>query len=114
MADSFFTTADDGWFVRLTVDLSRSIPMAGFRIKAEILRVGRAAASTAASIVDRDGVERVRGVSTPRLADAVPGPFPIRPIGHGRPAFSGGVELRYPPGEDSGPGALQTLLLRPA
>ncbi len=163
MADSFFTTAGDGWFVptdhargpwdpdachagpptallvraveqalpdhrlvRITVDLSRPIPMAGFRIKTEVLRAGRSVAASQAAIVDGDGAERVRasashvattseplfaatldnsGVTTPRLAAAEPGPFPIRRIGHGQPSFSGAVELRYPPGEDDGPGA---------
>ena len=45
------------------------------------------------------------GASTPRLADAAPGEFPIGPFRHGLPGFRHAVEVRYPDGEDHGPGA---------
>jgi hypothetical protein len=42
------------------------------------------------------------GLVTPRLADSRPGPFPISPMPHGRPAFSGdAVQMRYPDGDDA-------------
>jgi hypothetical protein len=112
---------------RITVDLTKPIPLAGFRIAAEILREGRAAAVTRATIVDESGGVRVvatglhvatseaplfdaardnSGVSTPRLADSEPGPFPIDVSrGHGLPGFSGAIQVRYPPGQGRGPGA---------
>ena len=43
--------------------------------------------------------------STPRLADAEPGEFPIGPSRHGLPGFRDAVEVRYPEGEDHHPGA---------
>jgi len=43
-------------------------------------------------------------VDYPRLADALPGGFPIgRPV-HGLTGFRDSVEMRYPPGEDNLPG----------
>jgi hypothetical protein len=111
---------------RVSVDLGRPVPMAGFRIATEVLRTGRATAITRATIIDGDGRERVTatglhgavtpvplfsstldnsGIVTPRLADAVPGPFPIAPRSDGRTMFRDAVTLRYPPGEDNLPGA---------
>ena len=84
---------------RITVDLSRPVPMAGFRIKTEVLRAGRAAASHGgdrrrrrrragagvgehvADHVDRSSPRRLdnSGVTTPRLADADPRAVPDPP-----------------------------------
>ena len=106
---------------RISVELGRPVPMAGFRIVTEVVRAGRAAGNTRAAIVDGDGATRVTasgmhvavsavplfastldntGVVTPRLADAEPGEFPIGSFAHGRPGFIHAVEVRYPPGED--------------
>jgi hypothetical protein len=113
---------------RISVDLSKPIPMAGFRIDVEVIRRGRSISTTRAAIVDGDGDVRVTasgmhvvevdppvldgtldnsGAVTPRLASAEPGEFPISaPFPHGLPGFSGsGVRMRYPPGESIGPGA---------
>ena len=111
---------------RVSVDLGRPVPMAGFTIVTQIVRAGRATANTTASIVDADGKVRVSvsgmhlaaapepmfegaldnsGAVTPRLADAVPGEFPFSRSAHDLPGFRHAVELRYPPGEDNGPGA---------
>jgi hypothetical protein len=106
---------------RITVDLIRPIPHAGFRITGEVTRSGRTVSTTHLSIVDADG--RVAGNArtlhmapqpetalptapsdTPRLADARPGVFAIRRGRHDLPMFSGGVEMRYPAGEDHRPG----------
>jgi hypothetical protein len=106
---------------RISVELGRPVPMAGFRIVADVVRAGRATANSRAVIVGKDGVERVWAtgshvavspvelfVSTlgiqdglPRLADAQPGEFPIGRFGHGLPGFRDGVTVRYPPGEDN-------------
>ena len=110
---------------RISVDLGRPVPMAGFTVHAEVVRAGRATGNTRVAIVDRDGNERVTatgmhvgvaavplfeqrldstGVHTTRLADAVPGEFPIGPFRHGLPGFRNAVEVRYPDGEDDRPG----------
>jgi hypothetical protein len=112
---------------RIAVDLAKPIPMAGFHVDVEVTRQGRTVAGTRAAIVDADGGVRVTaiglhvveqeepvvattldnsGAVTPRLVDARPGPFPIDARRHhGRPGFSGAaVRMRYPPGQDQGPG----------
>ncbi len=107
--------------VRLTVDLIRPIPITGFTVEASLERAGRATATTSAAVVDLEGQVRARAVGlhlqthvdqpfpsvtvdTPDLAEAAPGGFPIERTGHGLPAFSSGVEMRYPPGHDRTPG----------
>jgi hypothetical protein len=111
----------DEQLVRLTVDLTRPIPYAGFRIDAAVTRKGRTVSTTEMTIVDEDGrpVVAARGMhiaptdlgdvptaasATPHLAEAQPGAFPFAAGGHGLPMFSGAVEMRYPPGDDPGPG----------
>lgn len=110
---------------RLTVDLTRPIPHAGFSIACEITRAGRSVTTSSLSIDDGDGRQVVTasamhvapGASfappspshdTPRLADARPDDFPIREASHGLPWFRDGLEVRYPPGEgpSSGPTTL--------
>lgn len=107
--------------VRLTVDLTRPIPHAGFGIEASVTRAGRTVSTTDLSIVDADGrtVVSARGMhlaatepgdvpttpyEAPRFAEALPGPFPIPRGGHDLAMFSGGVEVRYPPGDVPTPG----------
>jgi len=117
---------------RITVDLAKPIPMAGFRIDAEVTRRGRTVGATRAALIDANGVVRTTAIGlhiavldeplfdgqldraldnselvTPSLSDAVPGVFPIgRPMQHGLPGFSGSaVRMRYPPGETPDPGA---------
>lgn len=106
---------------RLTVDLVRPIPFAGFRIAGHVVRAGRTVSTTALAIVDGDGREMVTAHAlhmaeqashdlptaasdTPRLADAAPGEFPIGEAGHDLPMFRHSVEMRYPPGHDNTPG----------
>ena len=76
---------------RITVELAKPIPMAGFHIAAEVTRRGRTVATTRATVVDGEGEVRATatglhaaiqqpplfdgpldnsGVPTPRLADA--------------------------------------------
>jgi len=106
---------------RITVDLIRPIPMAGFTIQAEVVRRGRSVSTTRATLVDLDGRPRITAAglhlrrssdATPsspivpvaRLDEAVPGAFPITRSLHGLPGFVTGTELRYPPGEVPQPG----------
>jgi hypothetical protein len=111
---------------RLTVELTRPVPMAGFTIETEVLKAGRAVGTTRATIVDADGGLRALAtgmhvavspvalfpaeldnsrVETPKVAEAVPGSFPVVRLLHGQPGFNSAVTVRYPPGQDSGPGA---------
>ena len=136
LARALERTLPDLRLARLTVDLARPVPMAGFAIETEIVKAGRATGTTRATIVDAEGAPRAvatgmhvitsplalfpavldnSGVETPRLADAEPGAFPISRLLHDQPAFNRGVELRYPHGEDEHPGAttvwMRTLAL---
>ena len=111
---------------RISVELSRPAPMAGFGITTEVVRSGRATGLTRAAIVDASGVERVTavgmhvavseidvvpttldnsGIDPPRLDEAEPGDFPIGPFAHGLPGFRDAVTVRYPPGDGPSVGA---------
>jgi hypothetical protein len=115
---------------RLSVDLLRPVPWAGFRIESETLHGGRTVANTSAELLDGDGrvCARARGLHiTPKdqgalptvpvehpggpFGDAQPGPFPIGTTAHGLPGFNTAVEVRYPPGETNEPGPT-TLWMR--
>ena len=95
----------DQQLVRLTVDLTRPIPYAGFRIDAVVTRKGRTVSTTEMTLVDTEGrpVISARGMhvaasepgdlptapsSTPRLAESQPGAFPFAAGGHGLPMFA--------------------------
>ena len=117
--------------VRLTLDLTRPIPFAGFSIDAEVVRAGRTVTTSRAVLRDGDGRPRVsasglhlamapeRALPTldaahpaGALADARPDAFPFTGTLHGLKAFNGeGVELAYPPGETRDPGPT-TLWMR--
>jgi hypothetical protein len=111
---------------RVSVELGRPVPMAGFTVRAEVVRAGRATGNTRVAIIDGDGNERATatgmhvgvvavplfeqrldntGVRTPWRADAMPGEFPIGAIRHTLPGFRNAVEVRYPEGDDNLPGA---------
>ena len=113
---------------RITVELVKPIPMAGFHVAVEVTRRGRTVAGTRATVTDGEGTVRATATGlhaalqepplfdgpldnsefhTPRLADAQPGPFPIDARRHhGRPGFSGeAVRMRYPPEHREGPGS---------
>ena len=98
--------APDMRLARISVELGRTVPMAGFTIRAEITRGGRATANTSAAIVDGDGKVRATatgmhiavadppifearidnlGHDTPRLAELGTGRLPDR-AGRPRPA----------------------------
>lgn len=115
---------------RVSVDLAKPVPMDGFRVRATVLRAGRATGASSAELLDGDGAVRasatgmhvaaetvqdahdVRDVPptatperTPRLADAEPGDFPIGPFRHERRGFRDAVAVRYPPGDGPGIGS---------
>lgn len=107
---------------RLSVLLSRPIPLAGFSIVSEQISDGKSVAIASACIVRDDGkvAARAEGLLMSRRPpldtptqhaslgspdDATPGPFPIRQTRHGLPAFNTtAVEVRYPPGQDGSVG----------
>lgn len=107
---------------RLTVDLLRPIPFAGFRVNIDVTRAGRSVATTSASLIDEagrpcanatslhvatpgGGHEYADGFAPPVLAESQPGDFPITRLLHELPAFSGdGIAVCYPPGEAPEPG----------
>lgn len=114
---------------RITVEIRRPIPMAGFSIVAAIQRRGRAVTTTEAEI--RDGENRLIAqtralhirvreefdcttapVDAPLLENALPGPFPITDTRHGLTAFSDSLEVRYDPGGSQGTGGPTTLWMR--
>jgi len=115
--------------VRLTVELTRPVPMAGFTIEASTTRVGRTVSTATARILDLDGRQvalansshlaaqpedrgvqsSIAPVTDPSLATR--GPFPLSESRHGSTAFMDGVEISYPPGENNSPGPT-TLWMR--
>lgn len=114
---------------RLTVELMRPVPVAGFRVQGQVRRPGRSVTLTEAEIFDDDHVyvrayglhmRRLDGFTTltapappPDFADAVPGPFPIHETRHGRDGFIGSVDVRYNVAEGSaGTGGPTTIWLR--
>ena len=108
---------------RISVELGRPVPMAGFRIETTVVRAGRASAQTRAVLVDGAGKERVSavgmhvapvehplfegsldnsGVALPALADTAPGDFPMRRLTQRWVGFRSSVEVRYPPARPAG------------
>lgn len=99
---------------RLTVNLFRPVPMAGFRIDVEVLRQGRVSATARARLFSKPGklaVEatglfvqarsleaprRPHPVATPCFEDSREGPFPVTPVGHQLPGFINAVSMRSP------------------
>lgn len=116
----------DKQLVRLTIDLIRPVPMAGFEVRAEVTRDGRRLGTASAELMGADGkvCGRATGmliagtaaqeyptvaVQPPAPSEAArPGVFPITEALHDQPFFTHFVELRYPDGQDGspGPGAL--------
>lgn len=119
--------------VRVTVDLAKPVPMAGFSIHTDVTRSGRSVAATRVTLNDGEGRVRATaiglhiaaldtpmfdgmrdnaGVRWPRLADAAPGAFPIRRIRHDLTGFRDSVEMRYPPGSAAGDVGSNTVWMR--
>ena len=122
---------------RITVDLIRPVPQAGFRIATEVVRAGKTVSTTLMRVVDGNGKEVItaRGLhqavvaegalddlptapyAPPRLAEAIEGPFPVGKAAHDLPFFRHSVEVRYNPGEPTTAGPkrawMKTLPLLP-
>ncbi|MFZ8968417.1 MAG: thioesterase family protein [Ilumatobacteraceae bacterium] len=98
---------------RITVELTRPVPMAGFTIAAEITRHGRSVATATARIIDTDDRVVVTANSSHLRADGpfdlptpnVPHPdidatvadqFPLTASRHGLDAFMGSTAVRTP------------------
>lgn len=121
MARAVERIAADKQLARLTVNFQRPVPMAGFRVEAEVQRNGRAATSAVATLRDADDricatassmhltTHSFAGMPTasiphPILEDAVSGSFAVtRPL-HGLPFFGTSIEVAYPPDETKEPG----------
>ena len=120
---------------RLTINLLRPVPYAGFSIDARVVRLGRTVSLTEASVVNSDGKAIVtaagmhlseappgsfsafesglptfaQSIGTPD--QATPGRFPLADTLHTKPAFNGdGVEVRYVDGHDSQPGPTEAWM----
>ncbi len=112
----------DKQLVRLTVNLQRPIPFAGFSITASEIKNGRHVALT--SVILKDADERIcasgetlhiapqpetdfptTAIDAPLPEDGNDGGFPISRTLHDQPCFAGdGVRTRYAPGEGPHPG----------
>jgi len=107
---------------RLTVNLNRPIPHAGFRIQTQVQHKGRIVSHASAQILDAND-KICAGASSLHMLEqpehefpthqisigspeaATSGPFPIQGALHDKPAFNGaGVETRYPKGQNEGLG----------
>jgi hypothetical protein len=113
---------------RLTVELIRPIPMAPFRVQAEVRRPGRTVTHTEAEIYDDDRIyARAFGlhirvaddlevvsalIDVPNLSDSVPGPFVISDALHSEAWFGSSVECRYDPQSPIAEGGPTTMWLR--
>jgi len=107
----------DKQLCRLTVDLLKPVPFAGFRIEAERVRSGRTVSTAVCRLLDKENVvcalARSLHIATtadypyPTIddsigspAEALPGKFPVEECLHDLPAFNRvGAETRYPTGQ---------------
>jgi hypothetical protein len=119
MARASEAAVPDKPLVRLLVEVTRPIPMSGFRIGSVIARTGRTVTTTRIELHDdersyarAEGLHLAEGEIGPVTShhievvdpdDAVPGPFPISPI-HDEVAFGDSLEVRYVPGMSHGIG----------
>lgn len=119
MARASEISVPDKPLVRLLVEITRPIPMSGFRIGATISRTGRTVTTTSIELHDDDRSYAVaRGLHLAEADigpvpthhvdfagpdDAVPGPFPIK-LTHSQTAFGHSLHVRYVPGFSHGVG----------
>lgn len=106
---------------RLTIDLIRPVPHAGFRVEAELTRQGRSVSTASGRILDADGGVRATfngmlmarfpsvavpthqsSIGTPE--EALPGGFAIEETAHGQTSFIDATEMKYPRGHSPDPG----------
>ena len=112
----------DQRLTRLTVNLLRPVPFAGFRVESSIARKGRTVSLSEARLINSENKVVITAAGmhlTPSPQGDLPtskqsfgtpdeasvGQFPIKDTLHGKPAFNGdGVQVRYPAGESPLPG----------
>lgn len=111
----------DKQLVRLTLDMVRPIPLAGFTITATIVKEGRMLTTCAVVLRDKAGKVCVNAssvhlkavpcaglptteVTRPVFEEAIPGNFPAMQVNHQQTAFAHSIEVAYPPGQDNAPG----------
>ena len=112
----------DQRLTRLTVNLQRPVPFAGFRVASTVTRQGRTVSLSEARLINSENKVVItasgmhltpspqgempttkHSIGSPDEASA--GEFPIKDTLHGKPAFNGdGVQVRYPSGETRLPG----------
>ncbi len=112
---------------RITVELHRPIPMAGFRLESEVIRSGRAVASVGIRVMDDERIyasavtmqlTRLETevthpeVAVPLFTESVPGEFPISDTFHSLPGFVDSLEVRYDPAGSMGKGGPTTMWMR--
>jgi len=108
--------------VRLTTEIMKPIPLAGFTLTATVTKPGRTVATSRIELRDLDDVLIAVGHSahltsrTPQpdiptiasdsipLEASTPGPFVFDTTRHGLVGFMDGVETRYPEGHDNSTG----------
>ena len=115
IARAFERALPEKVLTRMTLDLVRPIPMAGFQITTDVDRDGRTLGQARVKLADMDGITCVTGSSmhlvradftsmptavvTPlKRADAAAGPTPLARGEHGEPSFSDFIEVAYPDG----------------
>lgn len=124
------TTIGDKQLVRLTANFTRPVPMAGFRLDAQVQRSGRTTATVRIDLRDRTdrtcasaeclfvGTETNElpsaSLEFPPFENSVAGRFPVTETLHGEPMFGNFVEIRYPAGEDNRPGPTSLWMRTPA
>lgn len=111
----------DKQLFRLTVELRKPVPVAGFKIETAFRKEGRMISTAEAKLVDKNGTliasaESIHAqtihagelptapVQGPNLEEAIPGDFPIKQAQHGKEFFSHGIQIAYPPNQNSGLG----------
>lgn len=108
--------------VRLTTEIVKPIPMAGFTVTTTVTKPGRTVATSRTELRDLDDVliavshsahlaSRAPQPDIPTTAvdlipleASTPGPFVFDATRHGLVGFIDGVETRYPKGQDNSPG----------
>lgn len=117
----------DKVLTRLSIEIARPIPMAGFRVETEWRKEGRAVTLTTARILDDERVYaaaqamhlrqielpvKTAPFDPPDFEAAIPGPFPITDTLHGEQAFPTSIEVRYDPSGSIGKGGYTVIWMR--
>jgi hypothetical protein len=120
----------DRALTRLTIDLIRPVPVAGFTVDVDVTRAGKRLATGNAVLTGLDG--KIAATATGMLitpaveTDIPPGPvdapsmegatakgFPIEMAMHKEPFITHFMEILYPPGQNRGPGPTNLWMRTP-